>query len=123
MLVLGIMSGTSLDGVDYALCSISNRAIRLQAHWQVPFPRVLRQRLDRTAQGLSSSHETAQLHHDLGRFYADKALAKRTRIAPELIGLHGQTIFHQPSEPVATFQLGEPAYLAFRLKAPVVSNF
>ena len=118
------MSGTSLDAVDYALCSVSIEGIELLEHWQVDFPAALRARLHRAAQGRSTSHETAQLHHDLGRFYASQAGGKLGRKTTALVGLHGQTIFHNPdAASPATFQLGEPAYLAETLRAPVVSNF
>lgn len=122
--VLGIMSGTSIDSVDYALCSAGNGSIQLLEHWQAAFPRKLRQRLHLAAQGRADSHELAQLHHDLGRFYARHAQDGRCVRKPDLAGLHGQTIFHHPSrtEP-ATLQLGEPAYLAEALCAPVISNF
>lgn len=123
-LVLGIMSGTSLDAVDYALCDISARDIRLRELWTARFPRALQARLHEAARGETLSWELAQLHHDLGRFYAAHARDSRLRQQPALVGLHGQTIFHQPSPPSpATFQLGEPAYLAETLRVPVISNF
>ncbi len=124
MLVLGIMSGTSLDGVDYAVCEIRPARVRLRARWSAQFPRPMQQRLHLAARGESSSWETAQLHHDLGRFYAEQAKpgAKKWRV--ELAGLHGQTIFHHPGrKDPATLQLGEPAYLAELLRVPVVNNF
>jgi anhydro-N-acetylmuramic acid kinase len=123
-LVLGIMSGTSIDGVDYALCEIDPRGVRLRALWSARFPRSLQRRLHEAARGDANSWELAQLHHDLGRFYAAGARPKVRKWRVELAGLHGQTVFHQPSrkEP-ATFQIGEPAYLAEMLGAPVVSNF
>lgn len=120
--VLGIMSGTSIDGVDYALCRIDERAVRLEHYWHVSFPARLRQRLHEAARGVSAGHELAQLHHDLGRFYATGAL--RSKRKAQLVGLHGQTVFHRPSAKVpATFQAGEPAYLAEALRIPVVNNF
>ncbi len=123
-LVLGIMSGTSIDSVDFALCSVRAGSVRLQSHWQVDFPRALQQRLHNAARGSLPSHELAQLHHDLGRFYACHAVAKVERQQPQLVGLHGQTIFHNPARRnPATFQLGEPAYLVEKLRVPVVSNF
>jgi len=117
------MSGTSIDSVDYAVCSIDGNAVALEKHWQAPFPRRLRDRLHRAASDLGTSHETGQLHHDLGRFYADEAIHGLRRQRLDLVGLHGQTIYHQPASPAATFQLGEPAYLAERLRVPVVNNF
>jgi len=122
-LVLGIMSGTSIDSVDYALCAVNDRSVQLQKHWQVKFPRVLQGRLHQAARGLSSGHELCQLHHDLGRFYALHARDGSRRPRPQLVGLHGQTVFHNPLKEAATFQLGEPAYLVQALGVPVVNNF
>lgn len=118
--VLGIMSGTSIDSVDYAVCRITDRQIRLRNYWQVKFPRALRHRLHAAAQGQALSHEVGQLHHELGQFYATHCRSTKVDFA----GLHGQTIFHNPHRKrPATFQLGESAWLAERLRVPVVSNF
>jgi anhydro-N-acetylmuramic acid kinase len=118
MRVLGIMSGTSLGGVDYVVCSIkSPTQIRFEDHWAVAFPERLGTSLRRAAQNEATAYEIGNLHHELGRFYA--AGAGSTRV--DLVGLHGQTVFHNPAN--ATLQLGEPAYLAERLRVPVVSNF
>jgi anhydro-N-acetylmuramic acid kinase len=122
--VLGIMSGTSIDSVDYALCSVSRHHIELLGHWQAEFPSSLRRRLHLAAQGQARSHELGQLHHDLGRFYAHAARAGLGRRRPEAIGLHGQTVYHSAiSSRPATLQIGEAAWLAEQLRAPVVSNF
>jgi anhydro-N-acetylmuramic acid kinase len=122
--VLGIMSGTSLDGVDYALCRIREDAVRLLRLWQVRFPARLRARLHAAASNQASSHELAQLHHDLGRFYASAALRPGQRERIDLVGLHGQTLFHHPPpHDPATFQAGEPAYLSETFRVPVISNF
>src|SRR6187399_1815392 len=91
--VLGIMSGTSLDGVDYALCDVDARRIALRKHWQVPFPATLRRRLSEAAGNRSNTYDLGQLHHDLGRFYAEHASARGIPKA-EIAGLHGQTVFH-----------------------------
>jgi anhydro-N-acetylmuramic acid kinase len=118
------MSGTSLDAVDFALCACSHRGIELGELWQVPFSLGLRRRLDAAARGEANSWEVSQLHHDLGRFYAACALGHAWKFRPELVGLHGQTIFHNPDRTApATLQLGEPAYLAAALRVPVVNNF
>jgi anhydro-N-acetylmuramic acid kinase len=121
-LVLGIMSGTSIDSVDYALCEIGPGPLRLRALWSARFPAAMQTALHAAARGDLPSHPLGQLHHDLGRFYAAHARSRHGR--PDAVGLHGQTIFHQPARPCpATFQLGEPAYLAETLRVPVVANF
>jgi len=95
----------------------------LRALWTAKFPKDIRHRLHEAARGAATSWETAQLHHDLGRFYARGA--SRARVPrPEVVGLHGQTVFHRAGGTApATLQLGEPSYLAEALGAPVVSNF
>jgi anhydro-N-acetylmuramic acid kinase len=123
MNVLGIMSGTSIDSVDYALCSVSDNEIKLIKLWNAAFPKKLRAQLHCAARGEMASWEFCQLHHDLGRFYAANVEGVgKNKI--HLAGLHGQTVFHNPDKKTpATFQLGEPAYLVEKLRAPVVNNF
>ncbi|MGB0578927.1 MAG: anhydro-N-acetylmuramic acid kinase [Limisphaerales bacterium] len=122
MRVLGIMSGTSLDGVDFGLCQVARGRIELLELWSRSFPAGLQRRLRNAAADAASSHELAQLHHDLGRFYARHAGGGKQ--APELIGLHGQTVFHKPSKTrPASLQIGEPAHLCEAMRCPVVSNF
>ena len=122
--VLGIMSGTSLDSVDFALCRTGHGSIALEKHWQVRFPKILQRRLHAAARGTASSWDLAQVHHDLGRFYARHAGRGLAGIRPAVVGLHGQTVFHNPERQApATLQIGEPAYLAETLRVPVVSNF
>lgn len=124
MNILGIMSGTSMDGVDYALCHIDAHRFELLELWSVDYPSRLKQRIAACAANEANSHELAQLHHDLGRFYAKHARGNHSQQPAQLVGLHGQTVFHNPRKAApATFQIGEPAYLAETLRVPVVSNF
>jgi anhydro-N-acetylmuramic acid kinase len=121
-LVLGIMSGTSIDSVDYALCEMDERNVRLVDLWNAYFPKKMQEQLHAAARGDLKSWEFSQLHHDLGRFYAEHA--SRGKRKPTLAGLHGQTVFHNPSRNnPATVQLGEPVYLAMKLGVTVVNNF
>ena len=122
--VLGIMSGTSLDGIDYAICRIGASELELESLWSAPFSATLRKALLLAVAGELKSWELARLHHDLGRLYASGAAKGVGRRGVDLCGLHGQTIFHEPHpRRPATLQIGEPVYLAEKMKAPVVNNF
>jgi anhydro-N-acetylmuramic acid kinase len=122
MRVLGIMSGTSADGADLVLAEFTGSprhlGHRVLRHLEVPYPEALRARVLAAMRG-ASTREVALLHHDLGRFYAEAALPFRGEA--ELVGLSGQTLWHEP--PRATFQIGEPSYLAGALGVPVVHGF
>src|SRR5579864_1508306 len=96
--VLGIMSGTSLDSVDYALCQIEGKKIELRQLWAADFPGPMRQQLHEAARGELKSYPLAQLHHDLGRFYARHAAHGLSGQKPDFVGLHGQTVFHNPEK-------------------------
>src|SRR5262249_25834118 len=105
MLVLGMMSGTSVDGIDASLVRISgappNLQIKLLNHTAIAFPVAVRKEILRIAeQNPITSDELSQLHTRLGYIYGDAALAacKKFRISTnkiDLIGNHGQTVFHR----------------------------
>ncbi|MGC8548469.1 MAG: anhydro-N-acetylmuramic acid kinase [Acidobacteriaceae bacterium] len=139
--VAGVMSGTSADGIDVALARIEPRTgkrgntLRLQllAHEAFPFPRPLRTAVlaAQDAKTISTA-ELARLNWRLGIAYAEAVEATIHKHGAEidLIGCHGQTIYHQaqPSRYcgasfACTWQIGEPALMATRLQIPVVSNF
>ena len=122
--VLGIMSGTSLDGVDFVKIKINKTRLKCEylGMESFTFPALLKKKLLRAAQNEMNVAELSLLNHELGRFYADcfKQLPKALKMV-DLIGLHGQTVFHQGK--VATTQIGEPSYLALKSGKKVVSNF
>src|SRR5262245_22803800 len=149
-LVLGMMSGTSADGIDAALVRISGAPprlkIRLVNHTQQPFAPDVRNEILRVAeQNPLTPGEFSQLHTRLGHIYAEAALAacKKFRISPKkihLIGNHGQTIFHQgPKHSLgaapllfkgagfsflpSTFQLGDGSIVAALTGITTVSDF
>ena len=134
MIVAGVMSGTSADGVDVALCRISpdSRAgdsprIKLIAAEGSPYPKALRSELLRAMEGNSvTAAEISRLNWQLGAIYAgavEKA-AKKSNVKVALVGCHGQTVHHEAIGPVrSTWQIGEPAAIAERLRCPVVSDF
>jgi anhydro-N-acetylmuramic acid kinase len=135
--LVGVMSGTSLDGVDCVLASLRGSPPRLDwrldAHRAAPFPAALRRRLLATAEGgAATAEELARLHFALGELYAAAVLEllSEARVGPgELagIGLSGQTVFHRSAraEPGGgmTLQLGSAAIAAERVGARVVSDF
>ncbi len=135
MLVAGIMSGTSADGIDVALCRISpvRQRPRLEfiRHRAFPYPAPLRKGVLAAMDAASTSAaELARLNWRLGEAYAEAAQSAAQGYALDLVGCHGQTIYHQGiPKPYAgrsfacTWQLGEPALIAAALQAPVVSNF
>jgi anhydro-N-acetylmuramic acid kinase len=140
MVVAGVMSGTSADGVDVALCRISpgRRAadsprVKLLGHLETSYPKPLRAALLRVMEGQpATATEISRLNWRLGAIYADcvEAAAKNFAVAPALVGCHGQTLQHEPRATRhlggvvrSTWQLGEAAVIAERLRCPVVSDF
>lgn len=122
--VAGLMTGTSMDGLDIALCRIRaspRLGFELVAFETVPLPAGLRQGL--AADGPRPLAEVARLDAALGRFFADALgeVLERHRFAVELIGSHGQTVYHEHA--VTSLQLGAPAAMALRFGCPVVHDF
>jgi anhydro-N-acetylmuramic acid kinase len=137
MIVAGIMSGTSADGIDVAVARIAlaqpRPKLTLLAHEAFPYPSALRTAVLAAMNARSTTTaELARLNWRLGMAYADavKATIKRHNIKLDLIGCHGQTLYHQAkSERYAgksfacTWQAGEAALVATEIGVPVVSNF
>lgn len=122
--IVGVMSGTSLDAVDCAACVCRPDGIELDRWWSAPFPRALRSRLMELARGGGTGWDLARAHHELGRFCAEAVAGGVGRWRLDAVGLHGQTVFHQPPPAApATLQIGEPSWVAARLRVPVVANF
>jgi len=112
------MSGTSLDGIDVAIVEIRGRRIETIGFQTTAYSDSLRARLLKPER----SREISQLNFELGELYA-KAVLRAVRIygPVELIGCHGQTIYHEGGK--HTLQIGEAAVIAERTGTPVVSNF
>lgn len=137
MTVAGIMSGTSADGIDVSVVRISlgksRPVLKLLAHEGFAYPRALRSAVLAAMNAESTSTaELARLNWRLGVAYADavKATLKQHHIKADLIGCHGQTLYHQARAAAyagrrfaCTWQAGEAAVIAAELGVPVVSNF
>src|SRR5437016_3588542 len=139
-LVLGMMSGTSADGIDVALVHISwappNLNARLLGHASVKYPPALRKEILRVAeQRPLIAGALSQLNFRLGELFAGAAIAacRQFRVALSkiaLVGSHGQTIFHQGrpmpyfgSPTASTLQIGEPSVIAARTGITTVGDF
>jgi anhydro-N-acetylmuramic acid kinase len=135
MLVIGLMSGTSADGVDAALVewpdSPEARPFRLIAFQQQDLPVALQQRIHRLAAGRvdagAALAELAGLDVELGERFAAAALAVAEQAGISLesidaIASHGQTLAHHP-ERRATLQIGDPSLIAERTGCTVVADF
>ena len=134
MIVAGVMSGTSADGINVALVKVvDSKPLRLLGHAEFPYPKKVRQAvLDSMNASSARVADLARLNALLGELYADAILATQQQFKKraELVGCHGQTLYHQ-GEPerflgrkiVTTWQTGEAAVIAQRLRVPVVSDF
>jgi anhydro-N-acetylmuramic acid kinase len=130
------MSGTSLDGIDVAIVEVAGRRIETVGFQTTAYSEAVRKAILGSAAGLgrrcfpSNPKPTAgegrrrysALNFELGELYARAVLRAVRRFGPvELIGCHGQTIYHQGG--AHTLQIGEAAVIAERTGVPVVSNF
>jgi anhydro-N-acetylmuramic acid kinase len=156
MVVAGIMSGTSADGINVALVrvgSIGNSSLRkkgtlatgsrgrgrprpilrLLGHAEYSYPAKVRTAILSAMNAKQANvADLSRLSFLLGELYADAVLAtqRRFRVKPDLVGCHGQTIYHQGEAQAflgrtiaATWQTGEAAVIASRVGVPVVSDF
>jgi len=135
------MSGTSADGVDVALARIEGAPPRLDSQLEnfrtIPFPPAIHAEILRVAEGQSvTAGKISDLNFRLGEIFAAavRTALRRFRVsirAIDLIGSHGQTIFHQGTtgrvrgrkRGASTLQIGEPAIVAERTGVPVVADF
>jgi anhydro-N-acetylmuramic acid kinase len=151
MIVAGIMSGTSADGINVAFVQLrspqtmwsratrprasafSSLKFKFLAHAEYPYPKPVRQAVLQAMNAKQAAvADLARLNFLLAELYADAVLAAqhRFRLKAELIGCHGQTLYHQ-GEPAkflgrslaVTWQTGEGAVIAERVGVPVVSDF
>jgi len=136
MIVAGIMSGTSADGINVAIVNLLDHdfetKLDLVAHQEFPYPKKVRTFVLSVMNAEASVADLARLNVLLGELYAEAVLATASsaQAGVSLIGCHGQTIYHQGDkkkflgrEIATTWQTGEGAIVAARTGIPVVSDF
>ncbi len=140
IVVAGVMSGTSADGVDVAVCRIGAGSsllhppkIKVLGHASFPYPKALRTAvLAAMDSKVTSTAELARLSWRLGEVYAEcvAKTAAKLDVKIGLVGCHGQTMYHQarPARYLGaplrcTWQMGEASLIAERMRVPVVSDF
>jgi anhydro-N-acetylmuramic acid kinase len=155
MIVAGIMSGTSADGVNVALVRLNEErdsghipltasrlfrgaargftGFKLIGHAEYPYPKKVRAAVLAAMNSTQAKvSDLARLNFLLGELYSDAVLAaqRRFRLKADLVGCHGQTLYHQGEDSIflgrklaATWQTGEGAIIAARIGVPVVTDF
>ena len=126
---IGIMSGTSLDGIDVVLCRIDRYECQLVHASEYPFPPGLKERVLQTINSTTTFAQIGSLHKELAEYFANAVndfvetyeIDSKTVTA---IGSHGQTLWHEPNgEYPFSMQLGDPSTLTTRTRIPVVADF
>jgi anhydro-N-acetylmuramic acid kinase len=125
-ILVGLMSGTSLDGISAAVVRFGNdERAELLAFRQLPYSPAQRERLASALAG-TTPDEYCRLNFDLGQWLADAAIAvladagvSRSEVAA--IASHGQTVWHVPGH--STWQFGEAAVIAERTGIDVIADF
>lgn len=132
MRVVGLMSGTSHDGIDVAVADFTlideTVVLELQGFTEYPIPSDLDRRVSRAIRGDGlNAFELCRLDTDLGQAFADAAVTSIVDIAgsADLIASHGQTIYHweEKGQTLGSLQIGNPSWIAERTGVPVVSDF
>jgi len=128
-LYIGVMSGTSLDGVDVVLCEINSVTCKLVASLEYPFEKDLKEEIFSILVGNTTLHQVGEIDVKLGLLFA-KAVNELVRqnsinlLHVKAIGLHGQTLWHAPNSNYPfSMQLGNANVLSAKTGIQVVSDF
>ena len=120
---IGLMSGTSLDGIDVAMIETDGRErVITGPALTIPYPDVFRERLRSVLGGVGPVGEVEAELTGLHAEAVEQFLARHPGTTADIVGLHGHTILHRPAER-RTWQLGAGAQLARRLGIDVVADF
>lgn len=131
MRVAGLISGTSMDGIDVAVVDIDDHGIHVVSSATVPYPDDVRAAILAVSNAAAHTAAISRLNFLLGELFADAVRGAGVPLQGiELIGTHGQTIFHEGDavefcghKVASTLQIGEAAVIAERTGIPVVSDF
>jgi len=139
MLVAGLISGTSVDGIDVAITEITgegfDQSVRLVAAESIPYPPDVKQGVLAVSNADTHTARISRMNFLLGELFGEAVIETCRRASidlatVELIGSHGQTIFHEADavniggrKIASTMQIGEAAVIAARTGAPVVADF
>lgn len=116
------MSGTSLDGIDVAIVEIAGAQVRTIGFVSTPYSSEVRDAILAVSDARCTTAAISRLNFQLAELYAQAVRGAVRRYGKvELIGCHGQTVYHEGRS--NTLQIGEPAVLAERTGLPVVANF
>lgn len=128
-LYIGVMSGTSLDGIDIALCNIDSTLCKLQHAHEYTFPRELKEEILTLINGTATLGQVGTLNAKLGNLFAKSinTFLKQYEINPSkitAIGLHGQTLWHEPKTKFPfSMQLGCPNVVHAQTGIQVIADF
>jgi len=137
MLAIGLMSGTSLDGIDAALVDIHgyglDTQVNLLEYLAYPMPKEIADKIKMACyESRSSVDKICSLNFELGALFSNTVStlldqANKTNQDIDFIASHGQTIYHIPQDNgslvASTLQIGEPAMIAYQHNTTVISNF
>jgi anhydro-N-acetylmuramic acid kinase len=116
------MSGTSLDGIDVAIVDVRGARVRTLGFTSTPYSRQVREQILAVSNTVTHTAAISRLSYRLAELYAREILSAVKQYGTvELIGCHGQTIYHEGRS--NTLQIGEAAIIAERTGVPVINNF
>ncbi len=124
--IIGVMSGTSLDGVDIAYCTFKRNSekwfFEIQEAITVEYDKIWKERLSTVEKSIAL--DLIKTNNDYGYYLGEliNRFIQETSIKPDLISSHGHTIFHQPEKKI-TYQIGSGAAIAAITNLPVICDF
>jgi anhydro-N-acetylmuramic acid kinase len=124
VIAVGMMSGTSVDGIDIAAIEIEDDGVKVLSTGHRDYEKGLRKRILQAASGEAlGAADIAALHVEIGDAYADAAeqFVRTLAAFPDVVAMHGQTVAHLPKR--ATLQLGDASRVALRIGVLTVADF